>query len=301
MMQGGRPEVPAEDCLPPGTSSNTCKPVSTAQPEVCLRIACVMVACSASDTGRFQTQTISTLLKLVEFVNLTLAGVAQPPPFSLLPGLWSYIRLMQDCWSHEPSARPSFEAIARRIKAMQRWRKVISNLQPVDAAAVWRAHSMTAARGTVQSTGNAAGTQSSSSPPARRVASAPTATQQQRPLWQALLRPQSLHPFPSLWQQQGPFAQQQQQVQSHSHPWGAHTSTVGEVSSMCSAILHGERIAIIPTCPATDVVDCLASVAGPAQTAQARVLLVASDLPSHQVGQQQCSSVRKAVTLGSVG
>ena len=84
-----------------------------------------------------------------------------------------------------------------------------------------------------------------------------------------------------------------QQPQVMSPSWASHalnTSAMGEVSSMCSAVLHGERIAIIPTCPAAGVVDGLASVADPAQIAEARVLLVASDLPSHLVG-QPCSSV----------
>jgi hypothetical protein len=102
-----------------------------------------------------------------------------------------------------------------------------------------------------------------------------------------MLRPQTLHPFPSLWLQQGPFMQQPQLPQLGRSPtWVSHplhTSAVCEVSSMCSAVLHGERIAIIPTCPAAGVVDGLASVADPAQIAEARVLLVASDLPSHQV------------------
>jgi hypothetical protein len=98
-----------------------------------------------------------------------------------------------------------------------------------------------------------------------------------------VLRPQTLHPLPFLWQQHGPVMQQPQVLSPAwvSHP--LHTSAMCDVSSMCSAVLHGERIAIIPTCPAAGVVDGLASVADPAQIAEARVLLVASDLPSHQV------------------
>lgn len=37
VMRGGRPEVPTEDCLPPGTSSSTCEPSKTAAP--CVQIA----------------------------------------------------------------------------------------------------------------------------------------------------------------------------------------------------------------------------------------------------------------------
>jgi hypothetical protein len=60
--------------------------------------------------------------------------------------------------------------------------------------------------------------------------------------------------------------------------------------SLCSAFVHGERLAIIPTCPAACEFDALASIADPAQIAAARVLLVASDLPSRYVGLAQRGS-----------
>lgn len=50
-------------------------------------------------------------------------------------GLWSYIRLMESCWSQDAAERPSFEAIAGRLKAMQRWRMVINRLQQSECMA----------------------------------------------------------------------------------------------------------------------------------------------------------------------
>lgn len=50
-------------------------------------------------------------------------------------GLFTYVRLMQECWAHDPAARPSFEVIARRLKAMQRWRKIISKHSTLHRAA----------------------------------------------------------------------------------------------------------------------------------------------------------------------
>jgi hypothetical protein len=38
-----------------------------------------------------------------------------------LAGLSSYIRLMKECWAQDPTQRPSFSSIARRLKAMQHW------------------------------------------------------------------------------------------------------------------------------------------------------------------------------------
>jgi hypothetical protein len=39
-------------------------------------------------------------------------------------GLDMFVRLMRDCWSQQAADRPCFEVIARRLKAMQRWRKL---------------------------------------------------------------------------------------------------------------------------------------------------------------------------------
>jgi len=39
----------------------------------------------------------------------------------LSPGLANYIRLMEACWDQDPTKRPSFHTVARRLKAMQRW------------------------------------------------------------------------------------------------------------------------------------------------------------------------------------
>ena len=38
---------------------------------------------------------------------------------------------MEACWAQDAAERPSFEVIARRIKAMQQWRKVISKMRHV--------------------------------------------------------------------------------------------------------------------------------------------------------------------------
>lgn len=50
-------------------------------------------------------------------------------------GLFTYVRLMKECWAHDHAARPSFEVIARRLKAMQRWRKIISKHSTLHRAA----------------------------------------------------------------------------------------------------------------------------------------------------------------------
>jgi hypothetical protein len=50
-------------------------------------------------------------------------------------GLFTYVRLMKECWAHDPKQRPSFEVIARRLKAMQRWRKIISKHSTLHRAA----------------------------------------------------------------------------------------------------------------------------------------------------------------------
>lgn len=42
---------------------------------------------------------------------------------------------MEECWAHDPKQRPSFEVIARRLKAMQRWRKIISKHSALHRAA----------------------------------------------------------------------------------------------------------------------------------------------------------------------
>lgn len=42
---------------------------------------------------------------------------------------------MEACWAQNAAERPSFEVIARRIKAMQRWRKLIGKMQRVGNAA----------------------------------------------------------------------------------------------------------------------------------------------------------------------
>lgn len=48
-------------------------------------------------------------------------------------GLQNFIRLMQECWAQDPAQRPTFESIARRLKAMQRWRMVLSRHQKLRA------------------------------------------------------------------------------------------------------------------------------------------------------------------------
>ena len=50
-----------------------------------------------------------------------------------------------------------------------------------------------------------------------------------------------------------------------------------------TAVVHGTRLAVIPTHPNVDERDALASIADSTQIKQARVLFVASDLPLRHV------------------
>ena len=263
---------------------------------------------------------------------------------------------MQECWAQDAAARPTFEVIARRIQAMQRWRKVISKMRPASDAAC-RALSLPTLAGLG---GVAASLQSAGGQPAD-AHSAPTVCrdqgvsaaqqQQQQQLSPVQQQPQSLPVLPQVVplpshkgfqplelcgadpveqdaasgrgpalqaharivglgaasaaaagvlqderrQQQQQQQQQQFAVQGHgtspAPAAGMLPSCVEEAGlSLCSAFVHGERLAIIPTCPAACEFDALASIADPAQIAAARVLLVASDLPSRYVGLAQRGS-----------
>jgi len=55
-------------------------------------------------------------------------------------------------------------------------------------------------------------------------------------------------------------------------------------SLVSSAVVRGTRLAIIPTGPAVDEDDAFHSIVDPEQIAAARVLFVASDLPSTHAG-----------------
>lgn len=263
VMRGQRPEVPPEDELPPGTSTHSC--------------------------------------------------------------LETYIRLMEECWAQEASERPCFEVIARRLKAMQRWRKLKLRMHRVGETAR-RVHSMPAmaqpGRGSQQGalTDSAADSRDdegeAAGPVARRVVSEPAAgsraAEQQltpiaarlrqellqpmpAPAWQPPLLPQ-LPPTHSLEYARGvssiPEAEGDEHRLSgsqdsigppHTTPFlsdqtGAHDDNMSSLVS--SAVVHGARLAIIPTGPAVEEDDAL-SVMDPEQLAAARrVLLVASDLPS---------------------
>jgi hypothetical protein len=197
---------------------------------------------------------------------------------------------MQDCWSQEPAERPSFEAIARRIKALQRWRKLSCRLEHVGAAAQ-RTQSMPSIKPTqLEPTQPCA---------ARKVVSVSAAEgnpdQQQQQLQRdrvasavrkgLLLGVPPPPPSPLLPQlpptDSGDSYGSVTSLQQSSLQAGSRIARESLKSlEVSSAVVHGTRVAIIPTPPAADEQDALASIADPGQLAAARVLLVASDLPA---------------------
>lgn len=241
---------------------------------------------------------------------------------------------MEECWAQEASERPCFEVIARRLKAMQRWRKLKLRMHRVGETAR-RVHSMPAmtraGRGSQQGalTDGAADSRDdegdASGPVARRVVSEPAAGsgaaeaqqgQQQQltpiaarlrqellqpmpaPAWQPPLLPQ-LPPTHSLEYARGVSSIPEAEGDEGEHRLSGSQDSIGpphtaaflsdqtgdhddNMSSLVSsAVVHGARLAIIPTGPAVDEDDALRSVMDPEQLAAARrVLLVASDLPS---------------------
>lgn len=236
---------------------------------------------------------------------------------------------MEECWAQDPSQRPSFEVIARRLKAMQRWRRIINRLQPhVEQAITRRTRSMPAMgrNGVPYSTqagglgpGMAAGgrTQSAASAssdesqePARRIASAPAAATKGRVSLAEALRagllggaggpPSMLPQLPALQPNLPPPGTQHwrgvssipegESDQQQQERWDAEQqrrldALYGDdlAASVCvsSTVVGGTRLAIIPTGPATEEQDALASIVSPEAIAEAkRVLVVASDLPS---------------------
>lgn len=66
-----------------------------------------------------------------------------PPGTSSSTCLATYVRLMCECWAQDSVQRPSFEVIARRLKAMQRWRMLISRHSTLQRAvsAIKHSHS----------------------------------------------------------------------------------------------------------------------------------------------------------------
>jgi hypothetical protein len=196
---------------------------------------------------------------------------------------------MEECWSQEAADRPCFEVIARRLKAMQRWRKLKVRLSHVGETAR-RIHSSPAMQrpstsgGDVWRQGSAPsgattdslGGGDSCSPAARRVVSAPpvggSAIQQQEqqsvrdqllqpmevPAWQPPLLSQ-LPPSNSLKYSYGISSISEVDVESggtNSSGQQPRARTGGYVDDMkslvTSADYHGARLAIIPTKPAME-------------------------------------------------
>jgi len=227
---------------------------------------------------------------------------------------------MEECWHQDPNLRPSFEVIARRLKAMQRWRRVINELQPhVQEALTRRTHSMPASSMMRGSGGYPGGrTQSAVSGSgdddqqdrARRTASAPPASGQpgrvssmaellradlMRPLGCKVLQQLpdgSRQPRPGVpsipethpgQQRQQQWDQQQQQQWNQQQQQQQAMAGDDLTASVCvsSAVVEGVRLAIIPTSPTMEEEDALTSLVSPELIAEAkRVLLVASDLPA---------------------
>jgi len=222
---------------------------------------------------------------------------------------------MEACWAQDPAERPTFEVIARRIKAMQRWRKLIGRLQHAGETAR-RAHSMPvvcerSVEHAETPSGSAAVSYDERCDAARRIESAPPQAQQQQQQQQvplaAALRQELMRPMPQP-QWMPPLLSQLPPASTQRGPWrqleGEHrTGATGEqqthqgagdmyitqqpaglerplIAPVSSAVVGGTRLAVIPTCPTVDEQDALDSVADRTQIAQARVLVVASDLPS---------------------
>ena len=167
-------------------------------------------------------------------------------------GLQAYIRLMQECWSHEDAQRPTFETIARTLKAMQDSGRAADTRRLRSMPDMHQAPS------------------ADSAADARRVISAPAAASAAA----------SLQQLQQHWQ-----AQQQQRQTAEPPAPAAALPDQGDDMSSCvySAVVQGTRLTVISTRANVAEQDALRLASDQHQeqiAAAQRVLVVASDLPS---------------------
>lgn len=232
------------------------------------------------------------------------------------PGLFTYVRLMKECWAHDLAQRPSFEVIARRLKAMQRWRTIISKHSTLHrAASALRQSSSSSSlskeqqhtkNGSPHVTGHIEG-------PSGAAAGWSAATSMltvlgNGPPTPALSRNRSgaLGPatdssiLPPRAPLNSPAISQQQQQQQMSPGVPEYSSSEYDDDSLpdfediddadnmqfaastpvSEAVVQGTRLAVIGVCSHQDEADALASVAGSELALARKVVLVGSDLPA---------------------
>lgn len=231
-------------------------------------------------------------------------------------GLFTYVRLMKECWAHNPAQRPSFEVIARRLKAMQRWRKIISKHSTLHRAASALRHSSSSGslntkeqgrggsgthpNGSPQVTGASAdgiaaaaaagGSAATSMVTANGTGPSTPALSRARSGADAGMPPRAPVNTPATSQQPTPGHltvpdYSSSEYDEESLPEiedfeDADNMQFAASAPVSEAVVAGTRLAVIGVCSHQDERDALASVAG-AELSQARkVVLVGSDLPA---------------------
>jgi hypothetical protein len=231
---------------------------------------------------------------------------------------------MQECWAHDPAARPSFEVIARRLKAMQRWRKIISkhsalhraasalrqssSCSTLAKAAGGSAHNGSMHNGTPFANGSP---QVPASPQVTGVSAdgsgTPSANGHSRSRSRArssvlspgtdsgVLPPRppvgSSSQVPSQLSQSGVPDYSSSDYEDDSLPeieeFEDADATLAQASAPVSeAVVAGTRLAVIGVGTYQDERDALASVAGDELSLARKVVLVGSDLPAGTFGRQ---------------
>jgi len=220
-----------------------------------------------------------------------------------IAGLFTYERLMKECWAHDPAERPSFEVIARRLKAMQRWRTIISKHSTLHrAASAVRQSSSCSSLAKAGAAPAAAAAGHSGSPQAAAV---PTANGNSADLQRArssVFSPQTDSEQAPLRPARGsPSASQQELSCVPSYLSDYDDDELPEFDDLedfdaalqqaasapvSEAVVHGTRLAVIGVSSHQDEQDALASVAGAELSHARKVVLVGSDLPAGTFSRQ---------------
>jgi hypothetical protein len=231
-------------------------------------------------------------------------------------GLFTYVRLMKECWAHDPAQRPSFEVIARRLKAMQRWRKIISKHSTLHRAANALRHSSSSsslskeqqhaksgspqATGHIEGLGGAAAMAAAGGSAAASVltvlGSGPATPALSRNRSGALAPAADSSALPPKAPVNNSAASQQQQspaVPEYSSSEydddslpeledidDTDNNQLAASAPVSEAVVQGTRLAVIGVCSHQDEADALASVAGSELALARKVVLVGSDLPA---------------------
>jgi hypothetical protein len=239
-------------------------------------------------------------------------------------GLFTYVRLMQECWAHDPAARPSFEVIARRLKAMQRWRKIISKHSALHrAASALRQNSSCSSLAKAGAGGSAHnGSLHNGSPHVNGTAQVPASPQVTGMSADSMAPPPAngnsrsstlrtrssvLSPgtdsgvlpprppmgssVPSQLSQSGVPDSSSSDYEDDSLPEieefeDADTTQQQASVPVSEAVIAGTRLAVIGVGTYQDERDALASVAGDELSLARKVVLVGSDLPAGTFGRQ---------------